>query len=1206
MRERGQRSVSAGGDIALAVTGDNNRITAAPAVRSAYWEHVRLIAPARLDDREDELDALAAFCTADSGPAYAWWRAGAWAGKTALLSWFALNPPPDVCLVPFFVTARLAAQNDVVAYVDVVLEQLAELIGEGLPAYLTEATREAHLRRMYREAARACAGRGRRLVLIVDGLDEDRGVTTRSDSHSIASLLPGRLEHGMRVVVASRLHPPLPADVPPDHPLRHAEAVLLRRSPAAQVIRTDADRQLKRLTEAGGLEHDLLALVTAAGGGLAVPDLTALTGGTRVREVLCARAGQVFAVRGDVYLLAHEELQAQAEDLLGPAELARHRGRLHAWADEWRDRGWPGSTPEYLLRGYFPLLRATGDLDRMVACALDAPRHERMLDVTGGDAAALDEIRAAQEALVERGGQADLTTALRLAMHRDELAGRSARIAHAVAAAWAVLGQVNRAQALAYSKADPEDRAEALMAVAGRLAAAGETERALVLLTDAQVSAGLIGKADDRERTTQRLCLALIEAGQCARATRLLESLSPPYAHDVLLPLVRRHLAEERYEPAWQAADRVTAPEDRAVAFGELAAARLRRGAVQEAESAFRAGGSRAWALVALASASGPENAGRLLDEAVEAVEADLAAAGPQSPWAVVEALVDAGEVGRATALAGRLPEAVGRVVARDRAYAKLVRAEAERGEFERARAWLDRIVEPGPGDEALADLAAQLACRGRLREAERLLLTADGEHAAEWAQARIAEVAAAQGDLLHAADRADDLLHGPARARVMVALAEAGARLDRVDTAVALARGIADYPFMDGSMARVALTLALRGQARAAEELLRELEAEARGPVSELGDLLRLADALKALDRAGYGGEAAAVVASEPATLARLEVLVWHDNDFAADLCLMAGCEVLAGAGEFDRLEAMLDEAPGHLAVLFPLAEALADTGQTERAAALLDGCTDGLGVDAVRAAVARGLVLKGDVPSALAAVRETEGPRERTATLARLAQVAAYTERHDAARTLLRAAAEAADDTDGPETWHAAASVVEALVALGQVDAARDRLDAALFDEDARIPLDEVPGYVRLLALVGRPEAAEGVADAIEDTATRAGARAEVVKALAEAGEYGRAERLARRILPDESTAGAALAEIARFADEPTARALVVQALRHVSWTQALPALLRLEPRTVPVVVAALSGPVTPDPTATATWRSPIGMDRPTAARTSAPSAS
>ena len=98
--------------------------------------------------REAELRQLAAFCTADAGTPYVWWQAGAWAGKTALLSWFALHPPPAVRVVPFFVTARFAAQNDRIAFTDVVLEQLGEILGEDPAAFLTPSTRDAHLLRL--------------------------------------------------------------------------------------------------------------------------------------------------------------------------------------------------------------------------------------------------------------------------------------------------------------------------------------------------------------------------------------------------------------------------------------------------------------------------------------------------------------------------------------------------------------------------------------------------------------------------------------------------------------------------------------------------------------------------------------------------------------------------------------------------------------------------------------------------------------------------------------------------------------------------------------------------------------------------------------------------------------------------------------------------------------------------------------------------
>jgi len=86
MHARGKRSVAAGGDVGWAITGDNNQVALSPSVRSAYREQVRKIAPPRLIGRKAELSELEHFCTADRGPSYAWWRAGAWAGKTALMS----------------------------------------------------------------------------------------------------------------------------------------------------------------------------------------------------------------------------------------------------------------------------------------------------------------------------------------------------------------------------------------------------------------------------------------------------------------------------------------------------------------------------------------------------------------------------------------------------------------------------------------------------------------------------------------------------------------------------------------------------------------------------------------------------------------------------------------------------------------------------------------------------------------------------------------------------------------------------------------------------------------------------------------------------------------------------------------------------------------------------------------------------------------
>ncbi|MFQ6397240.1 hypothetical protein ACLMAJ_27760 [Nocardia sp. KC 131] len=82
---------------------------------TTYFAQVRDIAPQDwLFQRGEELAQLAAFCDGDEP--YMWWRAGPWAGKTALMSWFALRPPEHVRVVSFFITSRLAAQADHAAF----------------------------------------------------------------------------------------------------------------------------------------------------------------------------------------------------------------------------------------------------------------------------------------------------------------------------------------------------------------------------------------------------------------------------------------------------------------------------------------------------------------------------------------------------------------------------------------------------------------------------------------------------------------------------------------------------------------------------------------------------------------------------------------------------------------------------------------------------------------------------------------------------------------------------------------------------------------------------------------------------------------------------------------------------------------------------------------------------------------------------------
>jgi hypothetical protein len=170
-----------------------------------------------------------------------------------------------------------------------------------LPAAAGEAIiREAYLLALLGQAAAACRAGGGRLVLVVDGLDEDRGVITGPGVHSIAALLPADPPAGMRVIVAGRPNPPIPDDVPDWHPLRDPGIIrLLADSPHARDLQRLGQSELKRLLRGSQVEQGLLGLLTAARGGLSGCDLRELTGASlvEIEDVLHTVAGRTFTRR---------------------------------------------------------------------------------------------------------------------------------------------------------------------------------------------------------------------------------------------------------------------------------------------------------------------------------------------------------------------------------------------------------------------------------------------------------------------------------------------------------------------------------------------------------------------------------------------------------------------------------------------------------------------------------------------------------------------------------------------------------------------------------------------------------------------------------------------------------------------------------------------------------------------------------------------
>ena len=172
------------------------------------------------------------------------------------------------------------------------------------------------------------------------------------------------------VLVSSRPHPELPADIPAGHPLWHSRPVSLKPFSGSRELAFLARQEIKDLLRRDdGLVADVLGLLTAAAGPLAVRDLAAMTVAApqsaalsrRIRGLLtisAARSVQTVGPAGsDRYQFAHESLlaYAQADDDLNDPEFRR---RIHQWALGWAAVGWPTpaggekGTPQYLLDTY--------------------------------------------------------------------------------------------------------------------------------------------------------------------------------------------------------------------------------------------------------------------------------------------------------------------------------------------------------------------------------------------------------------------------------------------------------------------------------------------------------------------------------------------------------------------------------------------------------------------------------------------------------------------------------------------------------------------------------------------------------------------------------------------------------------------------------------------------------------------------------------
>lgn len=1195
----------------LAATADQTRMTAPRDGRGAYLTQVARIAPYRLRDRDAELAELVEFCTAEQGDPYMWWRAGAWAGKSALLSWFVLHPPPGVHLVSFFITARFAGQSDRNGFIDVVMEQLAELTGRPVPTQLADATRDGHLMNMLSDAADVCRKREERLVLVVDGLDEDRGVSA-PNPHSVAALLPARPPAGMRVVVAGRPNPQLPPGLPEDHPLLDPRVVrVLTESPHAKVVKDDAERELDHLLYGTPAELDTLGLLAAAVGGLSGQDLAELLDCPMrtVERQLNTVSGRTFSSRPSrwrpgsapqVYVLGHEELQRTAERFLGEMRLAGYRRQLHGWAASYFVRRWPPETPEYLLYGYSWMLRAHGDLPGLLALVTDVARHDRLREVTGADAAALGEIHLAQQFVLERSNP-DLVALARLAVRCDMLAERNAHAPCALAEVWARSANPARAESLARSITDPGRQSQALAALVRIAAKAGDVgwakelavsisepvRRAEALATAAVAQANAGDSADARTLVDEAEAIAHISTDPvkvlCAAATAL--AGGPDSAR-----------ARELADHAEASALTLTRPARAAEALSATASALAACG------EADRAGG------VALRA----EAAARLVTGALQRNRA-LAVVAP--------ALERAGDSGRAYAVAQSITD----MSCLAGALAAVAGAAAEAGEFERAEGLARSITDPFHSvgactavARALADAGQAARARALAAEAEVIARRISDRVQAPEALAAVAVALAVAGvadRARHLAVEAETAAHtitNPVRAadvlsRVAAALADVGDRERSHALAVRAedaARMIPDWHERSSRLSIVAEVFARAGDRARAGQVVASTIDVARQPLvlkRVAAALVAVGDLRGALETADSIGDADIKVGAMSriaVTAARAGHVAWAlkqaksiSDYYLRDLALRAVTRATLDAGEVRQaleIAELFHYEDERVKALAEVALTMAGKGDIAAARVLIVGVYD----EARRIddseeqaealiAVAAATACIGNVDGAQTIVDSIALPEARNEAAAAVAAAAGYTGHGPRlafaidspayqAKALIALAQTAATAGD---------AAVACILAIDATDAARLIDDP--YQRAAALIAASVPAARAGDAALGSLllDEAEALCRRIPHPDLRIEILTDVAIAAAQAGDAARAVVVARSIRDSGQQAKAIGAVITALLDAShieSGRAVLQRTLVDRDWLPCLNALISVEPTALLAIAEELAATI------------------------------
>lgn len=1075
---------------------------------------VREIAPRDgLQEREDETIALAQFC--EGGDPYLRVAGAPWAGKTALLASFALDPPDGIDVLSFFVNGRTATDADSSAFTDALLSQLADLLGESAALPSEPRERDAYRRQLLSQGADRAHAEGRRLLLVVDGLDEDWSRGSARGQPSIASLLPAGRRPGLRILVAARAGYELPLDVGDSHPLRRCLELDITPSPSAELRRAAAEQELHDLL-AHNDRRELLAVLAASGGGLARDDLAVLTGLSpfSISEAFTGIAARtVVRSPSGAYAFAHEQLLAAAKSAFGTAVLEQRRSRIEEWANGYQESGWPVGTPGYLLTSYGLLLAEAVRTPQMISLATDSRRHERMIDLVGGHTSALREIDAAGQLLVGRTPD-DVQSALWLAIERQDV-GTGHRVPFSVMITWAVVGRTGRAEAFARSAGSPREVMRALVALAVALTRYGNpvlAERILGTATDAAWADAALAK----------MAREAARSGDVSRAAHFAgRVVHRPYAERAFVALIGAVADAGDFEWA----------ED--LLRSEVAGQQMKAKAVASIVAARARAGDSATAFARAKQESDPAGRDAALDALARVVDS-------RGDVTMFEAVLD--EIG-------------------DKAVVERCRAGSAASLYARdGRDAVEELIASLQDARAKAkasmDLALALVRDQRLPDAERVV--ADGQLGVSDAAITLATAVADAGDLDNAERLARQIRREERRDRCLGAIARSAASLGRFDRAEYFAREISKPEGTAVTLAAIArVSYRAGGQDRglalaaAAEELYRSHAKQMRtsralramaAALANVGDARRSWNLLKAITDQGHRDIAAQSVApalvrgglAADAELLLASLPANHRARSTRAALAVAYAEVGDRAKADELIQSLAGTPSGvvglsHLAVYLASTGNLAEAVDMSRRAARQAGEFASGGAQDVLVSVAGALTSTGDADDALAVAHSAEGDNTRQAAIAEVACVLADAGEVGQAKALIQELREV------QSADRVLVRLVRAATAAGDLPLAYNMLEQIQDDTSRAVARGAVVG------LLGnaRPELCDGL--------------------LREAANFARRSSDPARALAD--TAAAAYCT----ASQQAARCLLAEAFASGSWTSLLPALAQVDPATL-----------------------------------------